>query len=570
MKSASRIVICLAALLLLAGAAVAADTERLRPEPLVKGQPDPPGTPSHDGRAAGGPDAFGYTFIDSNEPGGPTPSFFDISGTGTPVALGDDAETGLLPLGFSFPFYGTDETSVNATSNGLITFATGVGGEFTNDCPFDPMTTPTRRIAAYWDDMDPGDDGALLYHQSFGACPVGSGACFIVQWEEFDYFPGDGAPGGTAGTFQFILYESGDMLLQTETLTDNNSATLGISNDAMGESLLVGCNTPLVGNNYAVEYGLGDVGDLSIDKSGHVGVGGPSSYDLVVENLGPFDQTNVSVEDILPGNVSYVSNTCGGSEVGGVFTWDIGNLANGASASCQLEVELNSGICEAVDNTATVQGDLADPPGNNSSTTTNGGGNLVADPGFETGTPNAAWTEASTNFGSPVCDVGSCGTGTGTGPRTGTFWTWFGGIAAFEEGSMSQTLTIPTGANTLSFWIEAIVCNSPVDFMEVLIDGNQVYLIDGSSPLCGSLGYTQQTVDISAYADGGNHTLEFHSITSSGGVTNFFVDDVEIDSAPTCIEVGIPILEIPTVGQWGLLAFALLLACGAVWRMRLS
>ncbi|MCA9871967.1 MAG: hypothetical protein KC487_16495, partial [Anaerolineae bacterium] len=32
--------------------------------------------------------------------------------------------------------------------------------------------------------------------------------------------------------------------------------------------------------------------------------------------------------------------------------------------------------------------------------------NVVADGGFEAGTPNPYWSEASTNFGTPICDVG--------------------------------------------------------------------------------------------------------------------------------------------------------------------
>ena len=82
-------------------------------------------------------------------------------------------------------------------------------------------------------------------------------------------------------------------------------------------------------------------------------------------------------------------------------------------------------------------------------------GVFVADPGFEGGTPNAFWTEASTNFGTPICDAVSCGTGGGTGPHGGTFWVWFGGIDAVEEGSMSQSVTIPAGVSaSLTFFLE--------------------------------------------------------------------------------------------------------------------
>jgi hypothetical protein len=162
------------------------------------------------------------------------------------------------------------------------------------------------------------------------------------------------------------------------------------------------------------------------------------------------------------------------------------------------------------------------------------GGGVVADGSFEAGTPNPSWNEASTNFGTPLCTVAGCTTGTGTGPRTGSWWAWFGGIGAYEEGSVDQDVTIESGTATLSFYLEQIVCDSAADYLEVLIDGNQVFVSDGSSALCGVLGYSLQSVDISAYADGGTHNLEFHSeiFATNGGGSNFFVDDVTIDVIP--------------------------------------
>ena len=161
---------------------------------------------------------------------------------------------------------------------------------------------------------------------------------------------------------------------------------------------------------------------------------------------------------------------------------------------------------------------------------------VIVDGGFEAGPSGGTWTEASSNFGTPICDVAGCGTGTGTGPHSGTYWTWFGGIGAYEEGSVSQSVTIPNGTATLTFWLEQIVCDSASDYMEVTIDGTQVFLTDGSSPLCGVLGYAQQSVDVSAYADGGSHTLEFHSeiFGTNGSGSNFFVDDVALDAISVC------------------------------------
>ena len=72
--------------------------------------------------------------------------------------------------------------------------------------------------------------------------------------------------------------------------------------------------------------------------------------------------------------------------------------------------------------------------------------NVIVDGGFETGgIPNTFWNpETSTNFGTPLCDVPSCGTGGGASPpRTGAFWLWFGGIPAPETATLGQTVTIP-------------------------------------------------------------------------------------------------------------------------------
>ena len=70
------------------------------------------------GARAGGPDAFGYTWLDSNEAGGPTFSWADISATGTLLLLGDDELSGPHPIGFCFDFYGIVYEEFSVSSNG--------------------------------------------------------------------------------------------------------------------------------------------------------------------------------------------------------------------------------------------------------------------------------------------------------------------------------------------------------------------------------------------------------------------------------------------------------------------
>jgi uncharacterized repeat protein (TIGR01451 family) len=171
---------------------------------------------------------------------------------------------------------------------------------------------------------------------------------------------------------------------------------------------------------------------------------------------------------------------------------------------------------------------------------------VIADGSFEAGTPNPYWTEYSLNFGTPLCDVLTCGTGGGTGPRTGAWWSWFGGIAVYEEGYVYQNVTLNPGSAFLSFWLETAVCDSAADYMEVTVDGNQVFYVDGANPACGVVGYALQTVDVSAYADGAVHEIRFHSenFATNAGVSNFFVDDVALDNFGDVTWLS----EIPTSG----------------------
>lgn len=192
------------------------------------------------------------------------------------------------------------------------------------------------------------------------------------------------------------------------------------------------------------------------------------------------------------------------------------------------------------------------------------GTELVTDGGFEAGTPNPNWTEASINFGTPICDVGSCGTGGGTGPNSGSWWVWFGGVSAPETGSVSQT--IAGGANdtcVLSFWLEIPAASgNGIDFMDAEIDGGTVFeAFESDGPY---VGYTEVTVDISAAIDGTNQTLSFNSSTSgTPAISNFFVDDVSLicDAAP-----------VPTMPTWALSVLIIALLSGGllITRLRLG
>ncbi|QQR85569.1 MAG: T9SS type A sorting domain-containing protein [Flavobacteriales bacterium] len=71
----------------------------------------------------GGPDTYGYTWKDSNEPGGPVYNWFDITQIGTPVTgLADDNVVGPFVMQTNMPFYWYAPKKIWIGSNGYIAF----------------------------------------------------------------------------------------------------------------------------------------------------------------------------------------------------------------------------------------------------------------------------------------------------------------------------------------------------------------------------------------------------------------------------------------------------------------
>jgi len=184
---------------------------------LEKGEADihfgePPVTGS------GGPDAFGYTWIDSDAPGGPVYDWVEISSIGTVVGSGDDSNHGPFPLGFTFPYYGQTFGSVRVCTNGWLSF-TSTATNYTNQSI--PNTAePNNLIAPFWDDLNPNQGGAIYYYAD------AVNGRFIVQWNAVPHYN----IGGSPETFQVILNANGSIVYQYKTVSLSNSCTVGIEN----------------------------------------------------------------------------------------------------------------------------------------------------------------------------------------------------------------------------------------------------------------------------------------------------------------------------------------------------
>ncbi|HTF04074.1 MAG TPA: hypothetical protein VK826_08610, partial [Bacteroidia bacterium] len=180
--------------------------------------------------ATGGPDTYGYTWIDSNEPGGPIYNWIEIatpaggSGTLRTAVACDDCHEANVPLGFNFPYYGVNSNTISIGSNGVVYFENVYLG-LANICmPGTPGYTMAQYkfIAHLWDDLAPNYQGGI-YTQAFPNY-------FVIEY--YDIVPccatGDG------DTWQVILFRNGNILMQYKELSNQglqSDFTVGIQNN---------------------------------------------------------------------------------------------------------------------------------------------------------------------------------------------------------------------------------------------------------------------------------------------------------------------------------------------------
>ena len=180
----------------------------------VKGEHNPhPGWVPREIRHSGGPDSFGYVFLDSHEPDGP--EFFYLFPDGETITdMGDDAYSGPIQLPFEFTFYGETYSQVYINSNGSISF--GNGSIVYNNTVIPDQGSPNNIIALFWDDLDPSSGGTIEYGT------VGSSwVCSFVDVREY----------GGNGTIsaEVILTDDNEIILTMNFLTafkhDNKTTT---------------------------------------------------------------------------------------------------------------------------------------------------------------------------------------------------------------------------------------------------------------------------------------------------------------------------------------------------------
>jgi uncharacterized repeat protein (TIGR01451 family) len=138
------------------------------------------------------------------------------------------------------------------------------------------------------------------------------------------------------------------------------------------------------------------VADLSVTKSDNpdpVAAGTQLSYTVTVDNDGPDTANNVVVEDTLPPEVDYVSDTGGCIVAANVLTCNLGNLAASSGTSFDITVDVPADLAfsgvASISNSAEVSSDQFDDDASNNSTTITTQVIAVADIGITSFTADA-------------------------------------------------------------------------------------------------------------------------------------------------------------------------------------
>ncbi len=190
----------------------------------------------------GGPDRTGYTWIDSDEPGGPVYQWNDIRSSGTLLSTvsGCDDCYQMQKLSFKFPFYGNSFDTMYVSSNGFITF--GTSSSLITNYPLPSTSAPANLIDALHDDLDPSYGGDI-YFRDYGDRAV-------VQIDNVYPHSGSGVY-----TFQIILERSGNIYVYYNNLTGPlTGSTVGIQNGTRDDGLTVVYNATYLKNALAVKF----------------------------------------------------------------------------------------------------------------------------------------------------------------------------------------------------------------------------------------------------------------------------------------------------------------------------
>jgi hypothetical protein len=193
---------------------------------------------------AGGPDAYGISYVDSEEASGPPFAALGLDG-GHLLSFGADG-LALVELPFGWWWYDEEHSSLTVSQNGAVFFGV-LSEEPVPSCP--GQGDGWSGIAAYWDEWSPVE----VRWGEFGAYPD---RVFALEWS------GANAAAGGYGTVQLWLTEGGGSRPEAVIVLDDidfgdpsadggTGAFVGLQHSTEGTGVAWSCTGGLVGSSVA-------------------------------------------------------------------------------------------------------------------------------------------------------------------------------------------------------------------------------------------------------------------------------------------------------------------------------
>ncbi|HHE46229.1 MAG TPA: hypothetical protein ENL08_00825, partial [Bacteroidetes bacterium] len=214
----------------------------------------------------GGPDDFGYRWVDSDENGGPEYEWIDISDFDDVVninGVGDDTNHGPYELGFDFPYYDNEFDRIRYCSNGWASFTNSTSIYNFQNFDLPSRNLPENLLAVCLTDWNPNNGGGTYMFWTDEDMAV-------LTWENIPHID----QGNARWTFQIILTPNGMIKYQYAQINQLQRNTLiGFQNDDQDDGLTIYQGN---GGNLDEEYAIrisaamgwltGTVTDLETDE----------------------------------------------------------------------------------------------------------------------------------------------------------------------------------------------------------------------------------------------------------------------------------------------------------------
>jgi len=305
-------------------------------------------------------DPFGYTYDDR------VPYNWIPASTNSGI-LGDDILSGAVEIGFNFPFYEFNYSQLYFSTNGGITF--GDAPSYAQYGGFDipNSSAPNNLIAPFWEDLAVSspdsnyvmNSGAVFYAQG-GIAP---NRYFILEWRDVTTFAGS-----SAFSFETILHENGDIVVQHQSLPVSYNvppipynSTVGIENSAGDEGLQYQSGASGLNALTAIRFYYPTtptarlkITPLSADRFS--AVGGTTDFVATVTNTGSMGADTYDLAATSVWSVTYYAADKATllTDTNGNGLIDTGPVPQGSAVTITAKVATPIGAAVGAANTATV------------------------------------------------------------------------------------------------------------------------------------------------------------------------------------------------------------------------